>query len=289
MGPSPHRLDSSVPQPASLKDSRCYVLVFGWSVFVRRGLSRSKPKPTSRSSLGQVSGTQVQWQVGVHTTRHASHKQHHTVSPPVGHPILQFATRLQLREQKLLQYGRAGKLWVEQNAARNSQSIYRATEAVDNNELQKVRKALLPLLQKSRSEPSYPTTVSMGPSGVGLVGWAARACDLHITDLGGKCGMEPTAWGNVCTSFWRRSSNSEYLECGQRSAPGFCHADANMPLANLHGTALGIVSREHSVVPGWAILGWVVARSLHKHLFRSKADKVIGCGGKCVQSDMWAA
>ena len=37
------------------------------------------------------------------------------------------------------------------------------------------------------------------------------AGDLQTTDLGGNGGMEPTAWGNVLTSFCRRSSNSEYL------------------------------------------------------------------------------
>jgi hypothetical protein len=161
--------------------------------------------------------------------------------------------------------------------------------AVDDNELQKVRKALLPLLQKSRSEPSYPTTVSIGPSGIGQMGWAAVACDLHITDLGGNCGMEPTAWGKVCTSFWRRSSNSEYLNCSQQSVASFLLRGGDLPLANLHRTALGTVSRAHSVVPGWDSLGWAVALSLHKQFFRSKADKVIGCREGCVQADMWAA
>jgi hypothetical protein len=151
----------------------------------------------------RLSGRQVG--VHIHTTRRSSHDQHHTVSPlvaPAGHPILQFATRLQLREQKLLQYRRTSKLGVEQNATKNSQSIYRASVAADDYELQKVRKALPPLLQESRSEPSYPATVSIGSSGSGQVGWAAAACDLHMTDLGGNCGREPTAWGNVCTSFW---------------------------------------------------------------------------------------
>jgi hypothetical protein len=39
---------------------------------------------------------------------------------------------------------------------------------------------------------------------------------LQMTDLGGSCGSEPAAWGNVCTSLACRSSNSEYLVARQQ-------------------------------------------------------------------------
>lgn len=67
-----------------------------------------------------------------------------------------------------------------------------------------------------------------------------RAGDLHTTDLGGNGGMEPTACGNVLTSFWRRPSNSEYLQAvsttrGLMEAAGA----SSVPLYDFDGTSLG--------------------------------------------------
>jgi hypothetical protein len=70
---------------------------------------------------------------------------------------------------------------------------------------------------------------------------AGRAHDLQTTDFGGNGGREPAAWGNVRTSFLRRSSNSEYLH-GVRRGVGGDVQECSIPFDNLHGPSLEHVS-----------------------------------------------
>jgi hypothetical protein len=62
--------------------------------------------------------------------------------------------------------------------------------------------------------------------------------DLQTMDFGGNGGIEPTRWGNVCTSFWRRSSKSEYLGLAISQADCESRWSVRLPLDDLHGTPL---------------------------------------------------
>lgn len=108
-------------------------------------------------------------------------------------------------------------------------------------------------------------------------GVSREACDLHTTDLGGNCGIEPTACGNVCTSFWCKSSNSEYLKRGESTDKATTELDE--PLAYLHWAALFLVSPVFFGVPClWRQIDCMrqLGSSLHDLSVREDANCLIG-------------
>jgi hypothetical protein len=133
--------------------------------------------------------------------------------------------RPRLLEQKLLEDGRPGELGIKQYAAKNNERYTLARCTMDL--LEKVRKANPPLLQKLGAEARCRGACQyMDEARTGKWGGAGprvqldmqppvggcRVDDLQTIDLGGNGGIEPTRWGNVCTSLCRRSSKSEYLD-----------------------------------------------------------------------------
>jgi hypothetical protein len=69
-----------------------------------------------------------------------------------------------LREEKVLQNGRSSKFGVQQNAAKNSQSIFTSAIVNGTNVLQKIRQGILAPLEEPGPESSYTMNVSIDGS-----------------------------------------------------------------------------------------------------------------------------
>ena len=99
--------------------------------------------------------------------------------------MAQMQTR-SLCKQKLLEHRRARKFWVQQNTAAGQGQHRHSTELWDSGEYD-LRKYCSPALLFSRN----------------------RGRNLEMTLLGGRDGTAASKLGNVSTSLWRNSSNSE--------------------------------------------------------------------------------